>query len=69
LLGCPGRTHITQLQARVVPPGDLLGETTRVVVEQVGAIDAGRLGGLVGRVTPDQQWRIEEALTTVMGLR
>ena len=36
---------------------------------QVGAIDAGRLGDLVGRVTPDQQWGIDEALTTVLGLR
>src|SRR6266568_2702784 len=47
----------------------LLGETTRVLVEQVGAIDAGRLGDLVGRVTPEQQWGIDEALTTVLGLR
>jgi len=47
----------------------VLGETTRVLVEQVGAIDAGRLGDLVGRLTPEQQWGIDEALTTVLGLR
>jgi mRNA interferase MazF len=47
----------------------LLGETTRVLVEQVGAVDAGRLGDLVGHVTPEQQWGIDEALTTVLGLR
>ncbi len=51
------------------PEIELLGETTRVLVEQVGAIDAGRLGDLVGRVTPEQQWGIDEALTTVLGLR
>jgi len=27
----------------------------------VGAIDAGRLGDLVGRVSPEQQWGIDEA--------
>jgi mRNA interferase MazF len=51
------------------PEIDLLGETTRVLVEQVGAVDAGRLGDMVGRVSPDQQWGIDEALLTVLGLR
>jgi cold shock CspA family protein len=48
------------------PPAiELLGEPTRVLVEQVGAVDARRLGDLVSRVTPDQQWGIDEALMTV----
>jgi mRNA interferase MazF len=51
------------------PEIDLLGENTRILVEQVGAVDAGRLGDLVGRVTPEQQWGIDEALMTVLGLR
>jgi len=51
------------------PEIDLLGETTRILVEQVGAVDAGRLGDLVGRVTPEQQWGVDEALITVLGLR
>jgi mRNA interferase MazF len=51
------------------PEIDLLGENTRILVEQVGAVDAGRLGELVGRVTPEQQWGIDEALMTVLGLR
>ena len=51
------------------PKIDLLGKTTRVLVEQVGAIDASRLGELVGRVSPEQQWGIDEALLTVLGLR
>jgi mRNA interferase MazF len=51
------------------PEIDVLGQPTRVLVEQVGAIDAGRLGELVGRVSPDQQWGIDEALLTVFGLR
>jgi len=51
------------------PQIELLGETTRVLVEQVGAVDAGRLGQLVGRVRPEQQWGIDDALVTVLGLR
>ena len=51
------------------PEIELLGETTRVLVEQVGAVDAGRLGELVGRVSPQQQWGIDDALMTVFGLR
>jgi mRNA interferase MazF len=51
------------------PEIELLGDTTRVLVEQVGAVDAARLGELVGRVTPQQQWGIDEALMTVLGLR
>jgi mRNA interferase MazF len=51
------------------PEIDLLGERTRVLVEQVGAVGAGRLGELVGRVNPQQQWGIDEALMTILGLR
>jgi mRNA interferase MazF len=51
------------------PEIDLLGETTRILVEHVGAVDAGRLGELVGRVSPEQQWGIDDALMTVLGLR
>lgn len=51
------------------PEIDVLGEITKVLAEQVGAVDSGRLGELVGRVTPEQQWGIDEALMTVLGLR
>jgi mRNA interferase MazF len=47
----------------------LLGNATRVLVEQVGAVDTGRLGELVDHVSPEQQWGIDEALLTVLGLR
>jgi mRNA interferase MazF len=51
------------------PEIELLGEDTRILVEQVGAVDVSRLGDLVGHVTPEQQWGIDEALMTVHGLR
>lgn len=44
-------------------------QETRVLVEQLGAVDAGRLGTLAGRVTPEEQWGIDDALLTVLGLR
>jgi mRNA interferase MazF len=62
-------TSLSARPASFRPEIELLGETARVLVEQVGAVDAGRLGGLVGHVNPDQQWGIDEALTTVLGLR
>ena len=41
---------------------------TKVLVEQVGAVDATRLGGLVGHVSPEEMWGIDQALMTVLGL-
>lgn len=50
-------------------PGIEIGqEPTKVLVEQIGAVDATRLGNLVGHVTPEEMWGIDEALLTVLGL-
>jgi mRNA interferase MazF len=62
-------TSLSAKPASFRPEIELFGETTRVLVEQAGAVDAGRLGDVVGRVSPDQQWGIDEALATVLGLR
>jgi mRNA interferase MazF len=62
-------TSLSAKAASFRPEIDLLGAVTRVLVEQVGAVYGGRLGNLVGRVTPEQQWGIDEALITVLGLR
>lgn len=51
------------------PEVELLDETTRVLVEKVGAVDVSRLGDLVGHLTRDELWGVDEALTTVLGLR
>jgi mRNA interferase MazF len=50
------------------PEIDLGGRRTRVLVEQLGAVDVNRLGRRVGRVSPDEQWQIDAALLTVLGL-
>lgn len=41
---------------------------TKVLVEQVGAIDMGRLGELAGHLSPEEQWGVDAALLTVFGL-
>lgn len=46
----------------------VVDETTNVLVEQLGAVDSTRLGSLVGHVTAEEMWGIDEALLTVLGL-
>jgi len=51
------------------PEIDVHGEATRVLVEQLGAVDISRLGRLAGHLSPEELWGVDEALTTVLGLR
>ena len=51
------------------PEIDVNDRATRVLVEQVGAVDAGRLGDLAGHLSPEEMWGVDEALLTVLGLR
>ena len=44
------------------------GDDTRVLVEQVGAVDVQRLGKRVGRLDAEEMWAVDEALLTVLGL-
>ncbi len=45
------------------------GESTKVLVEQVGAVDVNRLGDHVGHASPEEIWGIDESLAIVLGLR
>lgn len=51
------------------PEVDVAGGATRVLVEQVGAVDVSRLGNLAGHLTPEEMWGVDEALVTVLALR
>lgn len=51
------------------PEIEVDAEETRVLAEQLGAVDTGRLGKLVGHVSTEEQWGIDDALSTVLGLR
>lgn len=51
-------------------PEIVLGkQRTRVLVEQLGAVDVGRLGRRVGNIDREEQWAVDDALMTVLGLR
>jgi mRNA interferase MazF len=44
------------------------GEPTRVLVEQLRAVDVERLDEHVGRLAPDERRAVDEALELVLGL-
>ncbi len=50
------------------PQVAVAGSTARVLVEQLGAVDAQRLGRRVGRLTAEEMWSIDEALAVVLGI-
>ncbi|GMR02181.1 MAG: type II toxin-antitoxin system toxin endoribonuclease PemK [Acidimicrobiia bacterium] len=50
------------------PEVEIDGTRTRVLVEQVGAVDVTRLGDLSGHLTAEEQWGVDTALLTVLGL-
>jgi mRNA interferase MazF len=43
-------------------------QSTRVLVEQLGAVDVQRLGQSVGHLSQEELWSVDEALMTVLGL-
>ncbi|MEM9610907.1 MAG: type II toxin-antitoxin system PemK/MazF family toxin [Actinomycetota bacterium] len=51
------------------PEIDIEGAPTRVLVEQLGAIDVSRLGELSGHLSPEELWGVDAALSTVLDLR
>ncbi len=50
------------------PEIDIEGTVACVLVEQVGAVDPQRLGDLAGHLTTEEQWRVDAALLSVLGL-
>lgn len=50
------------------PEVSVAGDWTRVLVEQLGAVDVQRLGRRIGRLSPDEMWAVDDALVTVLGL-
>ena len=51
------------------PEAQIDGDVSRVLVEQLGAVDSQRLGKLVGHLTHDEMWGVDEALMSVLGLQ
>lgn len=50
------------------PEVEVAGETTRVLVEQIGAVDVQRLGVRVRHLSAEELWSVDEGLRTVLGL-
>ena len=64
---CP--TSQSAPRASFHPEVTIGDESTRVLCEMVGAVDARALGEQVGHVTLDERRGIDEALLLVLGLR
>lgn len=50
------------------PQVEAAGGLTRVLVEQLGAVDVQRLGRRVGQLTAEEMWSVDDALAVVLGL-
>ncbi len=61
-------TSLSALQTHFRPVITVGRESTKVLVEQLGAVDARRAGELVGRVSVEEMWAIDDALSLVVGL-
>lgn len=61
-------TSTSARSASFRPEIEVENKRTRVLVEHVGAVDLGRLGDLAGHLTPEEQWGVDAALLTVLGL-
>jgi len=51
------------------PEIEINGSSTRVLVEQTGAVDVSRLGDHQGHLTVEEQWGVDLALETVLDLQ
>ena len=50
------------------PEIEIEGIVTKVLVEQMGAVDTNRLGGIAGYLSAEEQWGVDTAMLTVLGL-
>lgn len=62
-------TSRSALAASFRPEVEVGGESTRVMVEQLRALDVGRFGDLAGRLDVTEMRDVDEALTLVLSLR
>ena len=50
------------------PEIEIAGTKTKVLVEQIGAVDVRRLGVNAGHLSADEQWGVDAAILTVLDL-
>jgi mRNA interferase MazF len=61
-------TSTRALPASFRPDVEINGSPTRVLVEQIGAVDPSRLGESHGLLTRDELHHVDRALSIVLGL-
>ena len=61
-------TSTSARSASFRPEIEVGGLETRVLVEQMGAVDVGRLGELTGHLSSEERWGVDAAILTVLGL-
>lgn len=61
-------TSASARSASFRPQIEIGGTETRVLVEQMGAVDINRLGDLAGHLSSEEQWGLDAAILTVLGL-
>lgn len=61
-------TSTSAKHASIRPEITIQKQVTRVLVEQLSAIAIDRLGKRIARIDIDEQWAIDDALITVLGL-
>lgn len=62
-------TSLSARPASFRPEIEVEGDMTRVLIEQIGAVDVSRLGDLVAHLSREEQWGVDDALMTVLSLR
>jgi mRNA interferase MazF len=61
-------TSTAAREATVRPIIEILGDRTKVLVEQISALDISRLGERIMTLQGDAMWAIDDALELVLGL-
>jgi mRNA interferase MazF len=61
-------TSMSARSASFRPEIEIEGTATKVLVEQMGAVDVNRIVDLVGHLTAEEQWGVDAAILTVLGL-
>lgn len=61
-------TSTSALDATFRPEIEIGGQVTRVLVEQIGAVDPMRLGDSVGRLDPEESRAVDDAISLVLGI-
>jgi len=61
-------TSTSARRASFRPEIEIEGTETKVLVEQMGAVDVNRLGDLASHLSSEEQWHVDAAILTVLGL-